>query len=263
MAYLEGTGFPINGDRVYPDLVFSLPETIISRDGAKRAGRPVVGLGLMSDAGKYSVEKPSNRIYLEYLDNLVAFAGWLLAHDYDIRLLIGDLGDRSVTKEFKSLLKATLGAYDEERIFDQPAHSVEQLLPQIAETDIVVATRFHNVLLALVFNKPVIAISFHQKCTSLMRDMGLEEYCHDSSDMNASRLIEQFQSLEMNAEKLKPIIRQRVAQSRKALDEQYELVFKSSENLVERTERIQRAVSLPGQFRELFSAVSMKMFERH
>ena len=89
------------------------------------------------------------------------------------------------------------------------------------------ATRFHNVLLALVFNKPVIAISFHPKSASLMRDMGLEEYCHDVKDMNASRLIEQFQRLEMNAEKLKPVIRQKVEQSRKALDEQYKLIFKT------------------------------------
>ena len=78
-------------------------------------------------------------------------------------------------KEFKSLQKATLGAYDEERILDQPALSVELLLPQIAETDIVLATRPHNVLLALVFNQPVIATSFHHKCASLMRDMGLAD----------------------------------------------------------------------------------------
>jgi polysaccharide pyruvyl transferase WcaK-like protein len=207
--------------------VFSLPETTISRDGAKRAGRPVVGLGLMVYTRRYSVEKPSNGIYPDYLRNLLAFAGWLLAHGYDIRLLIGDVDDRSVAKEFRSQLKASFGAYDEDRILDQLALSVEELLPQIAATDIVVATRFHNVLLALVFNKPVIAISFHPKCASLMRNMGLEEYCHDFNDMNASRLIEQFQRLEMNAEKLKPVIRQKVEQSRKALDEQYKLIFKT------------------------------------
>jgi hypothetical protein len=95
-------------------------------------------------AGGICDEKPVNTIYLEHLGNLVAFAGWLLAHDYDIRLLIGDVDDRSLPEEFKSLLKATLGTYDEERILDQPALSLEQLLPQIAETDIVVATRFHN-----------------------------------------------------------------------------------------------------------------------
>jgi len=225
MAYLRGIGFRTNGDRLYPDLVFSLPETAVSQDGGKRAGRPVVGLGVMTYAWKYSVEKPSNGIYVKYLDNLVAFAGWLLAHDYNIRLLIGEDDDRNVVEQFKSRLKATFGVY-EERILDQLAFSVEQLLPHIAETDIVVATRFHNVLLALVFNKPVIAISFHHKCACLMRDMGLAEYCHDINNTNAGRLIEQFQGLEKNAEKLKPVIRQRVEQSRKALDEQYDIIFK-------------------------------------
>ena len=44
--------------------------------------------------------------------------------------------------------------------------------------------------------------------------------------MNAGRLIEQFQDVERNAEKLKLVIKQRVEQSRKALEEQYRLIFK-------------------------------------
>ena len=227
MAYLNGIGFATNSDRVYPDLVFSLAENTIPNGNEKRAGRPVVGLGVMPYAGKYSVEKPSNGIYLEYLNHLVEFAGWLLAHGFVIRLLIGEVEDRNASQEFKSLLKASFGAYDDERIIDQPALSVEELLPQIAATDIVVATRFHNILLGLALNKPVIAISFHHKCASLMSDMGLAEYCHDINHMNADRLIKQFQGLEKNAEKLKPVIRQRVEESRKALDEQYKLIFKS------------------------------------
>jgi polysaccharide pyruvyl transferase WcaK-like protein len=227
LGYLKRIGFEANSDRVYPDLVFSLPETMLPHDGDKRGKRSIVGLGLMPYAGRYSLATPSDAIYQEYLENLVAFARWLLAHDYDIRLVIGEVDDRSASKEFKSLLKASLGAYDEDRIMDQPALSVEQLLPQIAETDIVVATRFHNVLLALLLNKPVIAISFHHKCASLMSEMGLAEYCHDINHMNAHRLIEQFQDAERNAEKLKLAIRVKVEQSRKALDEQYSLIFKS------------------------------------
>jgi hypothetical protein len=59
-----------------------------------------------------------------------------------------------------------------------------------------------------------------------MSEMGLSEYCHDINDMHADRLIEQFQDVERNAEKLKTVIRQKVEQSRKALDEQYNLIFK-------------------------------------
>jgi len=227
LEYLERIGFEVNSDRVYPDLVFSLPEVMLPRDGGKRAKRPIVGLGLMEYAGTYSVAKPRDSIYKEYLDNLVAFARWLLAHDYDIRLIIGDVCDISVSQEFESLLKASSGTYDEERIIDQPALSIEQLLLQIAEIDIIVATRFHNVLLALLLNKPVIAISFHHKCASLMGQMGMAKYCHDINHMNAFRLIEQFEDVERNVEKLKSVISQRVEQSRNALDEQYSLIFTS------------------------------------
>jgi polysaccharide pyruvyl transferase WcaK-like protein len=227
LEYLERIGIEVNSDRVYPDLVFSLPEAVLPCAGPKKGKRSIVGLGLMAHAGKYLV-KPKDSLYKEYLDNLAGFAQWLLAHDYDIRLIIGDVNDTSVSEEFKSLLKASSGAYDEERVVDQPARSMEQLLPQIAEADIVVATRFHNVLFALLLNKPVIAISFHHKCDSLMNQMGLAKYCHDINHMNASRLIEQFQDVERSAEKLRLVIRQRVQQSRKALDEQYSLIFKGA-----------------------------------
>jgi polysaccharide pyruvyl transferase WcaK-like protein len=226
MNYLRKIGFQTNRDRVYPDLVFSLPETMLPCNDEKARRRPVVGLGLMEYAGAYSIARPNDSVRSAYLSNLVTFAGWLFEHDYDIRLLIGESGDRNVMQEFMSLLTARLGAYDQERIIEQPPLSVEQLLLQLAATDIVVATRFHNVLLALLLNKPVISISFHHKCASLMEEMGLSEYCHDINDMKADRLIEQFQDLEKNAERLKPVISQRVDQSRQALDEQYRLIFK-------------------------------------
>ena len=226
LDYLKRIGFPTNSDLVYPDLVFSLREAMLPHDGNRKGKRSIVGLGLMPYAGKYSIAKPSDSTYQEYLESLVTFVRWLLANDYDIRLLIGEVSDRSASEEFKSLLRASLGEYDEERIIDEAALSVEQLLPQIAATDIVVATRFHNIVLALVLNKPVISISFHHKCTSLMEGMGLSDYCQDINHMNADRLIEQFQDVERNAEKLKPVIRQKVEESRKALDEQYSLILK-------------------------------------
>ncbi len=226
LKYVEGIGLCAEHDRVYPDLVFSLAEAVMPHNDDRGQRKRVVGLGLMSNAGRYNVVNRSHEIYAEYLECLVSFVRWLLAKDYDIRLLIGDTTDMPVIAEFKSLLNRRLEPYDEKRVINEPTLSVEELLPQIAATDIVVATRFHNVLLALLLNRPVIAISFHHKCSSLMSQMGLSDYCHDINHMNAGRLIEQFQDAERNAEKLKPLIRQRVEQSRKALEAQYDLIFK-------------------------------------
>jgi polysaccharide pyruvyl transferase WcaK-like protein len=198
---------------------------MIPRDDIPRRRRHIVGLGLMYYAGRYSVDKPSKAIYLSYMENLLTFVRWLLDHEYDVRLLIGDIGDRVVTQEFKDLLKERLSTYVEERIIDEPVSSVDHLLSQVAATDIVVATRFHNVLFALLLNKPVISISFHHKCASLMSEMGLSEYCQDINHLDGHKLIEQFCDLEKNAEKVRFLIKQKTEEFRRVLDEQYNIIF--------------------------------------
>jgi len=226
--YLKGIGFRDDNDRVFPDLVFSLPGTVIPQGRDTKGRRLVVGLGLMKYAGRYSVERPTDATYAAYLETLVEFVKWLLAHEYNIRLLIGDFVDTPVTREFRSLLRER-SVMPEERIIDEPVESVEDLLSQLAATDLVVATRFHNVLLALLLNKPVISISFHHKCASLMDGMGLSEYCLDINELKAARLIELFGQLDKNAGILRPMIRQNAERCRKALDDQYDLIFQGLE----------------------------------
>ena len=94
--YLKKCGFPTNGDRIYPDLVFSLPESAMPNIENRGKRRRVVGLGLMWYAGKYSTAEPNDAIYRQYLETLVAFSKWLLEHDYDIRLLLGESADWTV-----------------------------------------------------------------------------------------------------------------------------------------------------------------------
>jgi polysaccharide pyruvyl transferase WcaK-like protein len=225
LAYLKGIGFAANGDRIYPDLAFSLPEAVTRHEDMKKGQRAVVGLGLMSYAGRYSVARPTSAIYLAYLENLAVFVRWLLAHEYDVRLLIGEIGDLPVQREFKDLLRERSVVDDEMRVKDQPASTVEQLFAQIATTDFVVATRFHNVLFSLILNKPVVAISFHHKCVSLMDAMGLSEYCQDIHRPDGGRLIEKFRDLEKNAVKVRSIIKDKNEIFRKALDEQYNFIL--------------------------------------
>ena len=229
MKYLETIGFHKGEDRVYPDLVFSLPKALLPAANRNRSsGRRVVGLGLMLYAGRYSAADPRERTYTGYLESLVSFTDWLLAHDYDVRLLLGDEDDTGVIEEFKSCLHARLGAFDGGRLIDEPITSVEEVLAQIAATDIVVATRFHNTLLPLLLNKPVIAVSFHHKCASLMREMGLSHYCTNIEDIDTDKLLDQFQDLERNYDDLKQLIERKVDEARKALDEQYDSIFETS-----------------------------------
>jgi polysaccharide pyruvyl transferase WcaK-like protein len=178
----------------------------------------------MEYAGRYSVANPSRDTYDRYLESLAVFVVWLLDHDYDVKLLLGDAHTLAVD-DLMAVLRKRLAPNTAERVTYRPTNSAEELLSQLSETDLVVATAFHNVLLSLLLTKPVIAISFHHKSSSLMNETGLSEYCHDINEMNADTLIEQFQALATNADDVKQQILQRVEAFERALDEQYELLF--------------------------------------
>jgi polysaccharide pyruvyl transferase WcaK-like protein len=220
---LAGVGIDTDHDPVYPDLVFGLAGPL-ERKPDTSCDRPVVGLGLMSYAGRYSAARPSPRTYERYLDSLVELATHVVAAGYDVRLLIGDLADVHATEDFMELLRAS----DEQlpgHVLDEPPSSVERLIAQIASTDLVVATRFHNVLLAMACEKPVVAISFHHKCDSLMEAMGLSDYCLGIDDLTPAHLIERFRALEREAESLELLIGTRATVFRADLEEQYLSLF--------------------------------------
>ena len=220
---VESTRLRTGDDPIYPDLVFGLSPDVdpTPADSERRA---VVGLGLMEYAGRYSVASPLAETYDRYLESLAIFVSWLLEHEYDVRLLLGD-GDTMVLGAFEHALRNRLAPDTAERVTYRAADSVDDLLSHISETDLVVATRFHNILMGLLLNKPVVAIAFHHKCSSLMSEMGLSDYCHDINQMNADALIEQFQALVGNVDAVKQLILERVEVSKRALDEQYELIF--------------------------------------
>ena len=222
--YLERIGFRASRDPVYPDLAFSLPDELLGPETGHTNKRPVVGVGLMEHAGRYGGADPSDETYAAYLESFVTFVRRLLERGYDTRLILGD-GDTFVVDDFKSLLHERSGSFDEGRVTHAPAKNFADLLSQLEAVDAVVATRFHNILFAILLNKPVVAVTFHHKCTSLMKDMGLAKFCHDIRDIDADRLIVQFEELMHSAEDVTEMVARRVDASRATLDEQYEILF--------------------------------------
>lgn len=225
--YLESIGFKTPEDRVYPDLAFSLETspTSVSRNGHRNGDRPVIGLGLMDYYGQHQSPQDGERIYQRYIERMARFAAWLLEHDYSLLLLIGDLSyDTRVKHDLLQILDKT-GVISQGRIIDKPVSSPEQLYALLAQTDMVIATRFHNVLLALMLNKPVLALSYHQKVRSLMAGVGAEAYCQDAKELDVPHLIEQFGRLEENAEPVSSSMKAMTDGYRQALDEQYRHIF--------------------------------------
>jgi len=88
-----------------------------------------------------------------------------------------------------------------------------------------VATRFHNLLLAILLHRQVLSISYNKKNDALMAEVGLGDYCQSIDDLDVDTLVEQFQEAEKRAATLAPRIRQRCDDYRAALRNQYLRVF--------------------------------------
>ena len=225
--YMEGIGFRTNGDRVCPDLAFGLPRGMFPERPLYRGEKPIIGVGLKDYYGPAGPgDRPDAKAYLDYLNTMAAFVVWLREHQYPVRVLIGDiLYDSSVKSDFMNLLKERGLATGDGQISAEPVLTVDELLVQLAATDIVISPRFHNLVLALMLNKPVLALSSHQKLDSLMAGLGLAGYCVPLRNLGVDILIKHFVELEKKAEKLKPYIKRKVEQYREAWDQEYSAIF--------------------------------------
>jgi polysaccharide pyruvyl transferase WcaK-like protein len=235
---LQRIGLAVDGDEVYPDLAFSLPDGMAH---AQRAAgeRPAIAVGLYDYRGRGAAGGGDAAAYREYVEKMSAFIMWLLSRDVAVRVVIGDLTyDQPVLEDVKASLQTRGVARYGARLQDAPALSVEQVMHQLSGADAVVASRFHNVLFALLLGKPVVSISYNEKNDALMNEMGLARYCQRIDDLDLDRLIDQFEDLQQNAARLRPAIAAKAAAYREQLEEQYAVMFSVSARGKQREGRV-------------------------
>lgn len=219
---LGAIGLDVKKDAVFPDLAFSLPRSVAPAEQDLVRKRVVIGVGLMNYHDQRG-RSNDGTIYRDYLARLALFVARVLEHGHLVRILIGDVvWDLDVRRDFKVALEERGIKYDDGRIIDEPASSVDELLSQLSSVDIVVASRYHNVLLALMLGKPAIAISYHEKFKALMDGVGLTEFCQNIEHIDVDELLGKLARVQENYPGVKLQIARETARLRAELDEQYE-----------------------------------------
>lgn len=213
------TGIGVRGRAaVFPDLAFALPVPPASPFGPGPALR--VGLGVMGYYGWSHDMAAGAEVHRAYLDKIRRFALWLLDRGCRIRLLTGDTGDRAAVETLAGLVSADRPDLSGDRLRCEPTADLHALMGQIADTDIVVATRFHNVVAALKLGRPVLSIGYASKNDALLEEMGLAAFCQHIDTLDVDRLIAQFALLQDERAGHAHRIQERVATCRRLLDEQ-------------------------------------------
>jgi polysaccharide pyruvyl transferase WcaK-like protein len=221
-AFMAGIGLDTRNDAVFPDLVFSLPAPAGPGPG-ERNGRPErIGVGVMTYHGW--MPEGASDIYTTYLAKMRRFVLWLHGRGFHVRLLGGDVSDDAAHGDLLAMLRAEQGQSLDTWLTREPAHTLDELLAQISQTDRVVATRFHNVLCALMLAKPVISIGYARKNDVLMASMGAGDFCQHIEQLDVDRLIAQFETLIAGEGPLVDGLRQRAHANREALRQQEQLL---------------------------------------
>jgi polysaccharide pyruvyl transferase WcaK-like protein len=164
--------------------------------------------------------------YRRYLGSMSEFAIRLVQHGYGLRILQGDARhDAAVRSDLRAELTRRGLNYESHHVADDPSMSVGELTRQIAETDIVISPRFHNLILALLMGIPVISISYDPKSDHLLDAFGLGQFCHSIAAIDVDRLIGQLRELLQLRHERGPLLRLKSEALRAVLDEQFDLIL--------------------------------------
>lgn len=218
-------GFKRN-DFVYPDLAFSWQVKDYHYNKVSSETRPIIAIGPMSYFDPRIWPEKDETVYHNYLSKLATFTEWLLENNYTILFITGEaVHDRWAIDDLRHILSERGVSAGNDQIIDEHIETVEDLMSKLATVSIVVASRFHGVLLSLLLHKPVVALSYHRKINELMADTGQSEYCLSIADFQVETLQERFTSLETNSAKASAQISERVSTYQSALNEQYARIF--------------------------------------
>jgi polysaccharide pyruvyl transferase WcaK-like protein len=143
-----------------------------------------------------------------------------------VRILYGDLScDAEPRLRLRRALVRQGVQYDDQRVSGSDIRTEDDLLRQLSGTDIVVSPRYHNLVLAMMLNKPVIALSYDYKNEALLTEAGLGEYWQRIEELDVSKLIEQFQHAERNSLEIRRLLQRLVPEYRRRWESEYPRVF--------------------------------------
>ena len=218
-------------DHVFPDLVYSLCINHWMSDAVSSTPRRIVGINPVPFFDAEGWVGGGARPYEIYLEKLVRFASWLVDRDYAIMFFPTQLrADPPVIADLQRLMKQNCNSNIEKNIIDYPIDSFSDLLSALSMTSLIVATRFHGIVIPYLLNKPILGIAYANKTDALMEMMGQREYGLDILHFTVESLQERFISLESKMEENKRLIAQRVSSHRESLELQYNEIFKLLES---------------------------------
>jgi polysaccharide pyruvyl transferase WcaK-like protein len=225
-ALLREMGFK-GGIEVFPDCVYGLNFPSVPVRGLQ--GRVSVGLSPMAycDPRRYWMQDQVN--YESFKEKIINF-GTTASISNLVTLFSTDIWFDGQTLEEIDCVTREKTQADRSYLLDPPVTSLRTLIEGMSSMDIIITCRFHGVVFAHLMNIPVIALSHHPKVTTLMRDIGLSEYCLDVKSFDEDLLTTTFNRMIADRSGIKARMAEKRILFEAQLGEQFDRLFPLADN---------------------------------
>jgi polysaccharide pyruvyl transferase WcaK-like protein len=210
-------------DGVFPDLAYSLRVNVAPSSTLDDENLPVVGINPVPFLDGQYWEGANPHEYAAYIAKLANFALWAIQRGYRILFFPTQLRlDPPVIADIKNVMQGNANGYLDRHIVNKPITSFDDLLSAISMTNIVLATRFHGIVIPYLLNRPVLGIAYQKKTVDLMTQMGQSDYVVDIHSFDVDSLKKRFVLLESRSTTVRDEIIKRNSVFRHALEDQYD-----------------------------------------
>jgi polysaccharide pyruvyl transferase WcaK-like protein len=173
-------------DAVAPDLAFRHPSR-----SCEEPEPAVLVIGVMAYYGRGDDRARGADLHRRYVGSLAdAVVRFTDAGDRVV-LVGGDRVDVDVAYEVQRAVRAARPALAGSAVAVPEVTGFAEISDEMARAEVVVASRFHNLIGALRVARPTVSVGYAQKNARLMQELGLAEYCQDIEDLDAERLVSQ------------------------------------------------------------------------
>ncbi|HKR08180.1 MAG TPA: polysaccharide pyruvyl transferase family protein [Gemmatimonadaceae bacterium] len=173
---------------IVPDLAFALRPP-----PAERSRRPGLDVGVSPMTylrpGSWPIENPD--AYRRYVGLWIDLAKRVVARGDRVHLFVSDPGDMDAVRD----VWAGLDDRSREHCSVAQVTSPDSLLALFRRLDVVISSRLHGVLLAIVATRPVLALSHERKVRAVMNDAGVGSFCLDLPTAVADDVAQRFVDL--------------------------------------------------------------------
>jgi len=222
--FMEGVNSKKNSF-VAPDLAHSLRVKCLVPPYEYQGRSRVVGIGPIPYCDPDSWPEKDEIENKKYVRKLVELSKELLQKGYAVEFISCEINmDRKTIRRIMELLGLHEGNQDK-RVSFPVITTHEELIEVLHGVDIVITSRFHGVLLALLLKKPVIGLSYHRKIDELLIDAGCRENIFDIKTFTVPSLLGALEHLMDNIPAEGSKIAKRESEFLVALEKQYDKLF--------------------------------------